>query len=326
MSSGLEETPSPILEVRDLTVSFAIGRAPMRRRSVNAVRSVSMSLPAGKTLAIVGESGSGKTTLARTILGLEKAARGRVVIDGKHVVDPKQVGRLSDVVQAVFQDSSSALDPHVRVLDSVAEPLLHKMQRKAARRSAASWLERVGIAHWHHEKLPQQLSGGQRQRVGIARAIAPGPRLLIADEPLSALDVSLQAQLVGILEELRDELRMSMLFVSHDLGVVRHISDLVGVMYMGDMVEFGPTEQVFAKPRHPYTRALLDSIPDPRIRPEDRVYLPGDISSTARPQQGCLFTARCPLAQRGCRETDPIPVIETGPHHWSRCLYPGDVV
>jgi oligopeptide/dipeptide ABC transporter ATP-binding protein len=311
----------PLLLVENVSATFSIKGSRghgSRRGEFTAVRDVSFELERGSTLGLVGESGSGKSTLARLILGLTPLKSGRVKISDEGA----GAGRGHSTMQAIFQDSSGALDPRMRVIDSVAEPLRRRMSKPRATEQAAHWLSEVGLPEWHRRKYPQQLSGGQRQRVSIARAIAPLPALLIADEPLSALDVSLQAQLMQLLARLRDELSLTMIFVSHDLGIVRHITDYVGVMYLGEMVEYGRTEDVFANPRHPYTRALLDSIPDPDSDVANRFYLEGDSPSVLNPPSGCVFHTRCPVKQPTCAEVSPTAVEFQDGAQWAKCLFP----
>ena len=316
----------PLITVTDLAVEYRVGG--LRRHStMTAVNNVSFTVRHGETLGLVGESGSGKSTISRVILGLERAARGSVVLHGPDGDGEPTETQKGVLVQGVFQDSEGALDPRMRVLDAVAEPLLAAhLPKGEAYELAAHWLDRVGLQQWQRGKYPRQLSGGQRQRVSIARAVAPKPRLLVADEPVSSLDVSLQAQLMNIFAELRDELELTMVFISHDLGVVRYITDYVGVMYLGHMVEYGPTETVFNRPTHPYTRALLDSIPDPDTSVDDRFVLIGDIPSAMHPPSGCVFRTRCPMARDVCSIAMPAPVFSLSePSQWSKCLFVDEV-
>ncbi len=297
-------------------VRFPLGGV-FRRKVMRAVTDVSFKLEVGKAIALVGESGSGKSTIARVLLGLEKASSGSVVRPARQAGAPARV-------QVIFQDSEGALDPRMRVIDSVVEPLLAAGVRgKKAHVQAAEWLTRVGLPEWQHGKYPRQLSGGQRQRVCIARAVIGRPDVLVADEPLSALDVSLQAQLLELLAELREDLGLSMVFVSHDLSVVRHVADYVGVMYLGHMLEYGPTERVFTEPRHPYTKALLASVPDPKVPVARRFQLQGEIPSALAPPSGCVFRTRCPLARAACKEGIPEPAGADG--RWARCFFSDDL-
>jgi oligopeptide/dipeptide ABC transporter ATP-binding protein len=312
-----------LIDVRDVSVTFPL-RGIVRRKLMHAVSGVSFSLAAGETLGLVGESGSGKSTIARVLLGLEKPSGGSV----EQSFPPRRgEGRRSPArIQVIFQDSEGALDPRMTVLDSVSEPLraagLGKGDSEAA---AVDWLNRVGLPRWQHAKYPRQLSGGQRQRVCIARAVIGRPDVLVADEALSALDVSLQAQLVDLLARLRDDLGLAMVFVSHDLSIVRHVADRVGVMYLGRLVEYGPTEVVFADPRHPYTKALLASVPDPEVPIADRFQLPGEMPSALSPPSGCVFRTRCVLARDRCAQEMPDAYAAPGPGHWARCFFSDEV-
>jgi oligopeptide/dipeptide ABC transporter ATP-binding protein len=312
-----------LIDVRDVSVSFPIGGL-VRRKVMQAVRGVSFSLSAGETLGLVGESGSGKSTVARVLLGLERPSAGSVV--RTFPPRPADARRSPARIQVIFQDSEGALDPRMTVLDSVAEPLrVTGIGRRAANEQAVEWLNRVGLPSWQHGKYPRQLSGGQRQRVCIARAVVGGPDVLVADEALSALDVSLQAQLVELLAQLRADLGLAMVFVSHDLSIVRHVADRVGVMYLGHLVEYGPTAAVFDDPHHPYTKALLASVPDPDVPIADRFQLQGEMPSALSPPAGCVFRTRCPLAREACAQAMPEPSGGGVDGHWARCFFSHEV-
>jgi oligopeptide/dipeptide ABC transporter ATP-binding protein len=312
-----------LIDVRDVSVTFPLGGV-FRRKGMVAVRGVSFTLAAGETLGLVGESGSGKSTVARVLLGLERPSSGRV----EQAFQPRTEGerRSPARIQVVFQDSEAALDPRMTVLESVAEPLrAFGVDKRTAQAEAVRWLDRVGLPAWQQSKYPRQLSGGQRQRVCIARAVIGRPDVLVADEALSALDVSLQAQLVELLAELRADLELAMVFVSHDLSIVRHVADRVGVMYLGHLVEYGPTATVFDDPHHPYTKALLASVPDPEIPIAERFQLQGEMPSALSPPSGCVFRTRCPLAREQCAEVMPDPHPGAVDGHWARCLFSHEV-
>ncbi|MBI5833143.1 MAG: ATP-binding cassette domain-containing protein [Armatimonadetes bacterium] len=300
-----------LLRVTDLVVEYP-GRAggpPLR-----AVDGISFAIPRGRTLGLVGESGCGKSTTGRAILRLTPTARGAVTLDGRDVLALHGGGlfELRRRAQIVFQDPFSSLNPRLTVLSTLAEPLL--LHRRAARREVrdrvAVLLEQVGLTPDMMHRYPSQFSGGQRQRIGIARALAVEPELLICDEPVSALDVTVQAQIVNLLRDLQEQLELTLLFIAHDLSVVRHISDEVAVMYLGRIVEHGPGDRVYETPRHPYTQALLSAVPKPDPEaPRDRILLTGDVPSPSDVPSGCRFHPRCPQVFGPCAEVDP-PVVD----------------
>ncbi len=300
-----------LLEVRDLCKHFPVRRGVLRRRvgEVRAVDGVSFEIRAGETLGLVGESGSGKSTTGRAVLRLTRPSSGRVIFEGDDLAT-MAADRLRQArrdMQMIFQDPYSSLNPRMRVADIVREPLrIHGM--RADGDVVAALLDRVGLDRPAGRRFPHELSGGQRQRVAIARALATGPKLVVADEPVSALDVSIQAQIINLMADLKEERRLTYLFIAHDLSMVRHISDRVAVMYLGKIVETGDREAVFRRPSHPYTRALIASIPAPLPgRPAVPAGGPmeGDMPSPANPPSGCRFRTRCAFATELCSEREP---------------------
>jgi peptide/nickel transport system ATP-binding protein len=317
---------SALLETKDLVKHYPV-RGGLFSRATGAVRAVdgvSLEVGRGETLGLVGESGCGKTTLARLVIRLEEPTAGELRFDGEDLLALR--GRELRVrrrhFQIVFQDPMSSLNPRMTIGETLAEPLaVHRVARGAAADArVAELLEQVGIPAAWRRRYPHELSGGQRQRIGVARAIALGPKLVVCDEAVSALDVSVQAQVLNLLLELRERLGLAYLFISHDLSVVRHVSDRVAVMYLGQVVEQAPTERLFAAPAHPYTEALLSAIPipDPRRRPE-RIVLSGDVPSPAAPPPGCRFHTRCPYVFERCRREAP-PAYPVGDGHEARCF------
>jgi oligopeptide/dipeptide ABC transporter ATP-binding protein len=316
-----------ILQTDNLTVRFEVGGGLFRQaRHVQAVSGVSLSLHAGETLALVGESGSGKTTFARAMLGLAPISDGRVRFDGRDVTEMSPAARkaMRRSVQVVFQDPFGSLDPRLPVGAIIAEPLRVHGIGDARSRDArvADLLGLVGLSPDAAQRYPHQFSGGQRQRIAIARALAPAPRVIIADEPLSALDVSIQSQILNLMAELRERTGISYFLISHDLAAVHHLADRVAALYLGRVVELAPRDALYENPAHPYTRALLDSVP--RIGTGKRVpgsALPGDIPSPMNPPPGCHFHPRCPRASRLCSEIAP-PLSPVADGHLAACHHP----
>lgn len=319
-----------LLDVRNLKKYFPIKRGFLRKEvgAVRAVDDVSFDLQPGETLALVGESGCGKTTTSRCVLRALEPTSGEILFrtDDGNVVDVAQANRaemrpLRPQMQMIFQDPFSSLNPRMTLLDIVSEPLKvnHVGKRSERTDRVADLLKRVGMRPEYMRRYPHAFSGGQRQRIGIARALALNPRLIVADEPVSALDVSVQAQILNLLLELQEELGLTYLFVAHDLSVVKHISGRVAVMYVGQMVELAESETLFHSPKHPYTSALMAAIPkpDPRARSK-RVLLQGEVANPADPPSGCYFHPRCPYAVEHCKTTAPRwEEIEAG--RWVRC-------
>jgi oligopeptide transport system ATP-binding protein len=331
MTSSPPTEQPPLLEVRDLVKHFPVGRSlvnTLRRTppaAVRAVDGVSFSVAKGQTLALVGESGCGKTTTGRCVLFLQHPTSGEVLVNGEPInpADEAAMRRRRKQLQIVFQDPNSSLNPRMTVGQTLGEVLqFHKMAGGGdQQRAVAELLETVGLSGRHAGRYPNELSGGQRQRVGIARALAVNPELVVADEPVSALDVSVQAQILQLLERLRDERGLAYLFISHDLGVVRHIADDVAVMYLGVIVERAPTAALYERPLHPYTQALLAAAPvaNPRLR-RKRAPLPGDPPSPLAPPSGCRFRTRCPFAAERCATEVPL-LRQLEPGHWVACHF-----
>ncbi len=311
-----ETTGEPLLRVEGLVKHFPLTKGVLRRRSagqVHAVDDVSFTLSAGETLGLVGESGCGKSTVSKLLMALEKPTAGKVFYKGEDVTElrGRELRRLRRNMQIIFQDPYSSLNPRMTVGDIVAEPWdIHPdvVPPKDRVRRTKELLERVGLNPGFANRYPHQFSGGQRQRIGIARALALNPEILICDEPVSALDVSVQAQVVNLLEQVQEEFHLAYIFIAHDLSVVRHISDRVAVMYLGSLVEVGTEHDIYERTAHPYTQALLSAVPviDPQARSEKkRIMLVGDVPSPTDPPSGCRFRTRCWKAQDICAEQAP---------------------
>lgn len=314
-----------LLQARGLTKRFA-APSPVfgPRREVHAVEDVSFSIAKGEVLGLVGESGSGKTTVGRMVMGLIQPTAGQIMFDGKDIggLSPAQMLPWRRRIQMVFQDPFASLNPRRRVGDLIAEGMeIHRMGTRDEQRAEVSrLLDIVGLSADAADRFPHEFSGGQRQRIGIARALAVRPELLVADEPVSALDVSVQAQVLNLLLDLRQRLDLTILFISHDLAVVEHFCDRVAVMYLGRLMELAPRESLFARPRHPYTEALLSAapVPDP-VRRRERIVMQGDIPSPINPPSGCVLRTRCRHAILACGQAIP-PLTQVAPGHLKACI------
>jgi oligopeptide/dipeptide ABC transporter ATP-binding protein len=316
-----------LVELRDIKKHFPVRAGWFGRRAyVRAVDGVSLEAHEGETLGIVGESGCGKSTLGRLALRLLEPTAGQVLFDGQDLGTLKaaELRRRRREMQIVFQDPHGSLNPRMRVGDIVGEGIdIHRLATGAERRRRIlALLERVGLRADAYDRYSHEFSGGQRQRIGIARALAVGPRLIVADEPVSALDVSIQAQIINLLQDLQEERRLTYLFIAHDLRVVEHISHRVGIMYLGRIVELADRATIYGNPRHPYTRALLSAIPtpDPEVKRE-RMTLPGETPSPIAPPSGCAFHPRCPFAEARCRTEEPA-LIAAGAHAVACHVFP----
>lgn len=322
----MSENNSNLIEVRNLTKHFPAGRSPLGagRDVVRAVDDVSFNIRRGETFGLVGESGCGKSTTGRSILRLIEPTSGEVRFAGKDLlsVAPNELRKLRREMQIVFQDPYSSLNPRMKVGEIIEEPLvIHRVGNRTERTDrVADLLRLVGLEREHSGRYPHEFSGGQRQRIGIARALALNPRFIVCDEPVSALDVSVQAQIVNLLQDLQEQLGLTYLFISHGLSVVEHISTRVGIMYLGKLVEVASSEEIFRNPLHPYTQALLSAIPipDPELRHE-RLALKGDIATSTEAPTGCRFRTRCPIAEPRCADKEP-DLIEVTPDHFVACM------
>ncbi len=321
----------PLLEVQDLRKSFWVksDRFGGPKQELRAVNGVSFALHPGETLGLVGESGCGKSTTGKLIMRLLESDGGRVNFEGQNILElsARQIRPLRRRMQMIFQDPYSSLNPRARVGDIVGEAFrIHGTAGRGERQDKVIELLRtVGLTAEQYHRYPHEFSGGQRQRIGIARALALHPSLIIADEPVSALDLSIQAQVVNLLQDIQEEFSLTYLFIAHDLSLIEHISDRVAVMYLGQIVELAPSDEIYAHPRHPYTEALLNAVPvtDPRKR-KKRIALGGEVPSPLNPPPGCIFHPRCPYARDVCRK-EPPPLEEKKPAHVAACHFSDEV-
>ena len=319
-----------LLEVRDLKMYFPVSSGLVFQKTVayiKAVDGISFTVKRGETLGLVGESGCGKTTTGRCILQLYKPTEGQVLFEGQDLtsLSTRQMREKRREMQVIFQDPYSSLNPRMTAGNIIGEPLIvHGLVHGKAeyRERVADLLQNVGLNPYMADRFPHEFSGGQRQRIGVARALSVGPKFIVADEPVSALDVSIQAQIINLLEDLQEQFGLTYLFIAHDLSVVRHISDRVGVMYLGRLMEVAERNEIYVNPVHPYTRALLSAvpIPDPVIDAQrERILLTGEVPSPLNPPSGCVFHPRCPIANDDCQQHIP-ELREVGPNHWAACL------
>jgi len=323
----------PLLEVRSVKKYFPIRSGLLQREvaRVHAVDDLTLTVSAGETLGLVGESGCGKSTLGRCIVRLLEPTDGDIVFEGRSIgkLKPTKLRPLRRQMQMIFQDPYASLNPRKRVGTIISDPMkIHGIGDKAERKKRVQeLLETVGLSPEHYNRFPHEFSGGQRQRIGVARALALRPKLIVADEPVSALDVSIQAQMVNLLDELQKDFGLTYVFIAHDLGVIRHVSDRIAVMYLGKLVELSPAEELYTRPIMPYTEALLSAvpIPDPDLAEQrERIVLEGDVPSPIDPPSGCRFHPRCRYATGICSEVEP-PLVDYGNNHLAACHHPLNV-
>jgi oligopeptide transport system ATP-binding protein len=328
-----ESGETPLLEVRHVKKYFPIRSGVLQREvaAVHAVDDVSFAIREGETLGLVGESGCGKSTLGRTIVRLLEPTAGEIVFAGTHIehLGTRKMRPLRSEIQMVFQDPYASLNPRKRVGTIVSDPMKihHLGSRAEQKKRVVEILETVGLSPEHYNRFPHEFSGGQRQRIGIARALALRPKLIVADEPVSALDVSIQSQMLNLLVDLQNEFSLTYVFIAHDLGVVRHVSDRIAVMYLGKIVELAPADELYVRPIMPYSEALLSAvpIPDPDLAEKrKRIVLEGDVPSPINPPSGCRFHPRCRYATDVCKEIEP-PLVDYGSGHLAACHHPLNV-
>lgn len=318
-----------LLEIKNLQKHFHIKGEKRGHNQLRAVEDVSLDIFKGETLGLVGESGSGKTTIGRTILRLYEPTSGQIIYNGEDITKVK-IKPYRRKMQYIFQDPYASLDPRMTVGDIIGEPIdIHELTKDKNERKERIFklLEEVGLNAEHAMRYPHEFSGGQRQRIGIARALAVEPEFIVCDEPVSALDVSIQAQIINMLEALQDEMKLTYLFIAHDLAVVKHISQRIGVMYLGRIVELNSTKELFRDPVHPYTRALLSAIPvfDPKVnKARKRIILEGEIPNPLDPPKGCVFSTRCPYVKDICQQTSP-ELVEKEAGHFIACHFAGQI-
>lgn len=324
---------SDLLEIIDLKKHFPITQGsilPKKAGAVKAVDGVSFKVRKGETLGLVGESGCGKSTTGRSILKLLEPTDGKIIFNGEDITNYKgeKMRKLRQKMQFIFQDPYASLNPRMTVEQVISEPMRSfNIPARVRRKKVADLLNTVGLSPYHKDRYPHEFSGGQRQRIGIARALALEPELVICDEPVSALDVSVQAQVVNLMEDLQKEFNLTYIFIAHDLSVVHHISDRVAVMYLGEIVEIGESNELYNNPKHPYTQALLSAIPEANPhREKERIILEGDLPSPANPPQGCKFHTRCPLAEDICRTERPVLKSLSSDDHEVACHLVKEVV
>jgi len=328
-----ESGETALLEVRHVKKYFPIRKGLLQREFArgHAVDDVSFAVKEGETLGLVGESGCGKSTLGRTLIRLLEPTDGEIIFQGQPIqhLGTRRLRPLRREMQMVFQDPYASLNPRKRVGTIVSDPMrIHDIGDRAERKKrVGELLETVGLSPEHYNRFPHEFSGGQRQRIGLARVLALRPKLIIADEPVSALDVSIQSQMLNLLEDLQNEFRLTYIFIAHDLGVVRHVSDRIAVMYLGKIVEMSPAEELYVRPIMPYTEALLSAVPvpDPDLAAKrERIVLEGDVPSPINPPSGCRFHPRCRYATQVCGEVEP-PLVEYGNGHLAACHHPLNV-
>ncbi len=333
MSETAAQQNGNLVEIQHLKKYFPVKKGALQREvaRVHAVDDVTLSVRKGETIGLVGESGCGKSTLGRCIVRLLEPTDGDVVFDGRSIgkLKPRALRPLRREMQMVFQDPYASLNPRKRVGTIIGDPLrIHGIgDRKERKKQVEDLLQKVGLSPEHYNRFPHEFSGGQRQRIGVARALALRPKLVVADEPVSALDVSIQAQMVNLLEELQDDFGLTYVFIAHDLGVVRHVSDRIAVMYLGKLVELSPAEELYTRPIMPYTEALLSAvpIPDPDLSDaRERIVLQGDVPSPINPPSGCRFHPRCRYATDICSQVEP-PLTDYGNGHLAACHHPLNV-